>query len=95
MAIETNTIKVTEDTTLDDVLDAADDHSVRIERDGVEYLLYRESLDMSDEWDEERAERVRKVLRETAGIWRDVDLNGLIDDIKRRRGGDLESSEWP
>jgi len=95
MAIETNTIKVTEDTTLDEVLDAADDNSVRIERDGVEYLLYRETLNMSDEWDEERAERVRKVLRETAGIWKDVDLSGLINDIKRRRGGDLESSEWP
>ena len=95
MAIKTNTIKVTEDTTLDEVLDAADDNSVRIERDGVEYLLYRETLNMSDEWDEERAERVRKVLRETAGIWKDVDLSGLINDIKRRRGGDLESSEWP
>jgi ABC-type nitrate/sulfonate/bicarbonate transport system substrate-binding protein len=71
MAIEAHTIKVTDETTLEDVLNAADDRSVRIERDGVEYLLYRETLNMSDEWDEERAERVRKMLRETAGMWSD------------------------
>lgn len=71
MAIETHTIKLTTDTTIDEVLDAADDGSVRIERDGVVYLLHRERPEMSDEWDEQRAERVRKILRETAGAWSD------------------------
>jgi hypothetical protein len=95
MAIDTRKIKATDETTLDDVLDAADDGSVRIERDGVEYLLYRDTLNLTDEWDEERAKRVRKMLAETAGILRDIDLSDLIADIKRRRGDDTDPSDWP
>jgi hypothetical protein len=88
MAIETNTIKVTEDTTLDEVLDSANDHSVRIERDGIVYSLQRTSLNTSDEWDEELAERRRKDLRETAGAWKDLDIEAIRADFHRRRGRD-------
>ena len=95
MAIETNTIKVTDDTTLDEVLDAADDHLVRIERDGVVYSLQRTSMNTSDEWDEELAERRRKDLRETAGAWKDLDIEAIRAEFRRRRGrGTSDEDLW-
>ena len=86
MAIETNTIKVNEDTTLAEVLDAANDRSLRIERDGVVYSLQRTSMNTSDEWDEELAERRRNDLRETAGAWKDLDIEAMRAEFRRRRG---------
>jgi hypothetical protein len=93
MATETNTIKVAPDTTLDDILDAADSGSVRIEREGVVYLLERKTLNVSDEWDEERAERVRKALRETAGAWSGDEMKKFIDDFYRRREEGSQSAD--
>jgi hypothetical protein len=93
MAIETNTIKVASGTPIDDLLDAADNGSVRIEREGVVYLLQRETLNMSDEWDEERAERARKALRETAGAWSGDEMKEFIADFYRRREESSHSAD--
>jgi hypothetical protein len=93
MAIDTQTLKVTSETNLNDVLDAADHDSVLIERDGVVYLLQRTSLNTSDEWDEELAERRRKDLRETAGAWKDLDIKQMFADFYRRRGEDPDSRD--
>ena len=85
MATETNAIKLTDETTIDDVLDAADESPVQIDRDGVVYVILRKRLEDPDDWDEELAERRRQDLWETAGAWRDIDTKQLIADIYRWR----------
>jgi hypothetical protein len=86
MATDTNAIKLTAETTIDNVLDAADESPVQIDRDGVVYVILRKRPEDTDEWDEELAERRRRDLWETAGAWRDLDTRKIFEDFYRRRG---------
>jgi hypothetical protein len=85
MATDTNEIRLTAETTIDDILDAADEAPVQIDRNGVVYEILRKRLEDPNEWDEELAERRRRDLWETAGAWRDIDTKQMIADIYRWR----------
>jgi len=93
MAIETNEIKLTAETTVDEVLDAADEYPVQIDRDGVVYMILRKRLEDANEWDEELAERRRRALRETAGAWKNLDTEKMFEDFYRRRGQEPPSRD--
>jgi hypothetical protein len=86
MATDTNQIKLTAETTINEVLDAADEAPVQIDRDGVVYVIVRKRPEDSDDWDEELAERLRRDLWETAGAWRDLDTQKIFEGFYRRRG---------
>lgn len=84
MVIETRTIKVTVDTTIDDVLDAADDAPVAIERDSVTYTVRRETVD-EDIWKDYDPQAVIDMLEEFKKNPMDIDATQWIAEVYRSR----------
>jgi hypothetical protein len=89
MAIETHTIRVTDDTTLEEVLDAADDGSARVERNGIAYTILRErETDKEDIWKDYDPQAVIEMLDDFERNPMDIDAKEWIAEIyKARREG--------
>jgi hypothetical protein len=87
MAITDRTIEVEPGGELDRLLDEANGARLILVKDGVRYRLAREDAE-PDIWANYDPERVRQVLRETAGAWKDIDTEALKADIKAQRGQD-------
>jgi hypothetical protein len=75
------TIKVTPESTLADVLDAAASEPVVLDKDGMRFRITRED----DIWEPPDPERVREVLDATAGSWSDIDADQLIAELYEER----------
>ncbi len=82
MTTEAKTIRVTPESELDEVLDAADAGPILLDRGGIVYRVVREPEDTSAGFD---PERFRAMLDEVAGSWSDLDADKAIDDIHRWR----------
>ena len=99
MAIETHTINVTTDTTIDDILEAADDAPVTLVRgDDIYTVSRRLNTDNEDIWANYDPKAAMKALEETAGLWADLDTDQMIEDIYRwRKEGSRppDRPKWP
>lgn len=84
MAIERDTVKVTAESDLDALLDEAATSPVLLERNGVVYRLSREEEEDSINYEPD-PERVRQMLRETAGSWADLDIDEIIREVYEAR----------
>jgi hypothetical protein len=84
MAATTRTIRVTSDTTVDELLADADAAPVRLEKGGVVYRLSREKSE-HDIWANYDPERARRALHDVAGIFREIDVDKWIADIYEAR----------
>jgi hypothetical protein len=78
------TVKVTPETTIDEVLADADAEPVLLEKNGTVYRLSRETA-KDDIWAGYDPEKVRRILEEFAGVWDDLDADRLIADIYEAR----------
>lgn len=96
MAIETHIIKVTADTTIDDVLDAADDAPITIERNGVTYTVLRgrEAVD-EDIWKDYDPQAVIDMLEDFKNNPMDIDAAQWIADVYRSREEGSRSDDRP
>jgi hypothetical protein len=83
--VPTKTIKVTADSELGKLVDAAARHPVLLEKDGAVYSISPASSDPDDLWAGYNPDKVKKAIAETAGSWKDLDTEKLIADIYRAR----------
>jgi hypothetical protein len=84
----TKTIKVTANSELGKLVDAAARHPVLLEKDGAVYSLTPASSDPADLWAGYDPKKVRDALSAYGGSWKDVDADAMIADIyaARKRG---------
>jgi hypothetical protein len=82
MVVAVKTIRVTEDTTVAQLLDDASREPIIDERDGERFRL---SLDYEDTTDEPDPEYVRATLAATLGSWADLDVDEMIREIYEAR----------
>jgi hypothetical protein len=94
MAAVEETIEVAPDSELDRLLERAAGARLVLIKNGVRYRIQREDSN-EDSRSPVDPERVLRVLDETAGSWRDVDVDRLIDDIYRWREEGSRSPERP
>lgn len=87
MAIAERTVEVVPGSELDRLLEEANGEPLILLRDGVRYRIERQDA-KPDIWANYDPERARRVLRETAGAWKDIDTESLKADIKAQRGQD-------
>lgn len=80
MVATRKTIKVTSESTVDELFTDADSSPVVLERNGVRYRLSREDA-KPDIWEGYDPERARQVLDDVAGIFSDIDVDRWIADI--------------
>jgi hypothetical protein len=78
-------IKVAADSELGKLVDAARRHPVLLEKDGAVYSISPHSSDPDDLWAGYDPRSVKKAIAETAGSWKDLDMDKLIADIYRAR----------
>jgi hypothetical protein len=96
MAIETRTIKVKADTTIDDVLNAADDAPVTIERHGVTYTVRRgHATDDENIWKDYDPQAVIDMLEDFKNNPMDIDAAQWIADVYRSREEGSRSDDRP
>lgn len=74
-------IKVTPESNLDDVLEAAASEPVVLDKDGMRFRVSRED----DIWEPPDPKRVREVLKATAGSWSEIDADQLIAELYEER----------
>ena len=79
------TIKVSPDSELGRLVDAARRHPVLLEKDGAVYSISPHSSDPDNLWAGYDPDKVKKAIAETAGSWKDLDTDKLIADIYRAR----------
>jgi hypothetical protein len=86
MVATRKTIKVTSESTVDELLADANEGPVVLERDGVRYQLSRETT-KSDIWAgwEPDPEGMRQMLHEVAGSWSDLDIDAIIEELYEER----------
>lgn len=72
------------------ILDQADSHVVIVERNGARYRVERESGDV---WAGYDPERVREGLRQSAGAFKDIDVEAFRRDLRFWRGHDDDEHE--
>lgn|GEM_PF-3579874 len=96
MAIDTTTVSVTANTTLDEVLDAADDTPITIERNGVIYSLARIDPDSNqDIWKGYDPQAVIEMLEDFKHNPLDIDATEWVADVYREREEGSRSDEYP
>lgn len=96
MATETHTIKVTADTTIDDVLDVADDAPVTIKRHGVAYTVRRGHLTNDEDiWKDYDPQAVIDMLEDFKNNPMDIDAAKWIEDVYRLREEGSRSDDRP
>jgi hypothetical protein len=78
------TVKVTQESTVEELLADADESPLILDKNGVRYHLSREDP-KTDIWADYDPERARQVLDDVAGIFRDVDVDRWIDEIYEAR----------
>ncbi len=92
MIADAKTIEVKPGGELDRLLEEAAGKPLILVKDGARYRLQPESeptlSDEGDIWANYDPERMRQVLAETAGAWKDIDTEALKADIKAQRGQD-------
>jgi hypothetical protein len=84
MGTTPKTIKVTPESTIENLLSDADVEPVLLDKDGTIYRLSRADA-VDDIWAGYDPEKVLQVLDEFAGSWSDVDTDRLIADIYEAR----------
>ena len=84
MSVTEETIEVAPDSELDRPLEKAAGVRLVLVKNGIRYRLQREAATGESRPAVDPA-RVLRVLDETAGSWRDVDVDRLIADIYRWR----------
>ncbi|HEY7060729.1 MAG TPA: hypothetical protein VII06_04565 [Chloroflexota bacterium] len=97
MAAEPQTIKVTGDVRVADLLEQADKAPLVLENNGVRYRLSREDQE-EDIWAGYDPEKARAALDETIGSWADLDVDAIIENVYRwRREGSRppDRPSWP
>ena len=84
----TATIEVTPGSQLAEALDEG--KLVVLVKDGVRYRVDREDAvgPAEDLWADYNPERVRKMLRRTAGSWSGFDIDAFKAEIREQRGQD-------
>lgn len=96
MAIEIHTIKVTEETTLAEVLDAADDTPVTIERNATTYTVRRGNAAADEDiWKDYDPQAVIDMLEDFKNNPMDIDTARWIADIYRWREEGSRSEDRP
>lgn len=85
MVLAERTIEVMPGSEVDRLLDEAIGTRLILIRDGVRFRLQREDS-KEDIWANYDPERVLQVLADTAGAWKEIDTQGLKDDIRAQRG---------
>ena len=81
------TIEVVAGSELARLLDEAASAPLILVKDGVRFRLHREDA-KDDIWANYDPERVKRVLAETAGAWKNIDTEALKADIRAQRGQD-------
>lgn len=84
MAIETHTIIVTADTTIDDILAGADMSPLQIEHKGVVYVVQR-AVAADDIWGNYDPQAVVDMLEDLKHNPIDIKIQQWIDDVYRSR----------
>jgi hypothetical protein len=84
MVAPTKLVKLTPDSTANELLDDADHEPVVVERNGVRYVVRRE-MDADDIWAGYDPELALKALDEIVGIFDDIDTDAWIADIYEAR----------
>ena len=84
MVAPSKLVKITPESTADDLLDDADQEPVVVERNGVRYQLSREKddSDIPTDFDPERS---FEVIEEVAGTWSSYDTEKIIADLYEAR----------
>ncbi len=92
MIADAKTIEVEPGGELDRLLDEVAGEPLILVKNGARYRLQREPqlAAEDDTWANYDPERVRQVLKETAGAWKDIDAEALKADIKAQRGQDSD-----
>ena len=85
MVATAKTIEVVPGSELDRVLEEAAGAPVVLVKDSRRFRLAPEDA-KEDIWTNYDPERVRQVLAETAGAWKDIDTEALKADIRAQRG---------
>jgi hypothetical protein len=83
MITQTKIVEVQPDSKLDDLLDQADKAPLRIERNGVQYLVTRDPDDPFAYYDPKRA---LEGLEKSRGALKGVDIEKLKADLREQRG---------
>jgi hypothetical protein len=78
------TVKVTPESTVEELLAGADDGPIWLETNGALYRLSRESSE-DNIWAGYDPERARQVLDDVAGIFRDIDVDRWIAQVYEAR----------
>lgn len=96
MAIETHTIKTTDKTTLGEVLDAADDAPITLERNGVVYIVLRGRNAVNEDiWKDYDPRAVIDMLEDFKNNPMDIDATQWITDVYRAREDGSRSDDHP
>ncbi len=84
----TSTIEVTPGSDLAAALDEG--KQVVLVKDGVRYRVHREDAAQptEDVWADYGPEKVRQMLKRTAGSWTGVDIDAFKAEIREQRGQD-------
>jgi hypothetical protein len=82
------TIKVSPDSELGKLVDAARRHPVLLEKDGAVYSLTPYSSDPDDLWGGYDPEKVREAIITYGGSWAELDADAMIAEVYagRKRG---------
>ncbi|MEA2510789.1 MAG: hypothetical protein QOJ59_276 [Thermomicrobiales bacterium] len=93
------TVKVTPESTVDELLHDADAEPVLLEKNGAVYRLSREDA-KGDVWAgyEPDPDAIDHMLDEVAGSWRDLDVDKMIADIYESREmgtRPIDRPRWP
>jgi hypothetical protein len=80
-------VKVTPESTIDEILQGADAAPVLLEKGGAVYRLSRIDAHEEDIWEgyEPDPEAIIKMLDEVAGTWSDLDVDQIIADLYEAR----------
>jgi hypothetical protein len=84
MVASSKLVKVTPESTVDELLDDADCEPIVVERNGVRYQVSRET-DVEDIWEGWDQEKALRSLDEVAGTWSDYDTKTIIANLYQAR----------
>lgn len=86
MVARSKLVKVTPESTADELLDEADVEPIVVERNGMRYQISRE-IDADDIWAGWDPDKALQIVDETAGTWSEYDTEKIIADLYRARDG--------
>lgn len=94
MVAPSKLVKVTPESTADELLDDADREPVVVERNGVRYLVSR-AKDDKDLWADVDADRSFQILDEVVGTWSAYDTEKIIANLYEAREQGTRPSDRP